>query len=69
MMGWLQSMLAPYYFWCQCMCGNKPKVLAAREVHHVFVNNNIRVNRKSILLEANMQKYARAENVTAHETC
>ena len=57
MLGWLQSMLAPYYFLSMpsVICGNKPKVLVVREVYHMVVNITIHVNRKAVLLEANMQ--------------
>lgn len=51
------------------VCGNKPKVLVVGEVYHVVVSSNIRVNRKAILLEANIQKYATTEKVTAQESC
>lgn len=63
--------MPPYYFLSMppLVCGNKPKVLVVGEVYHVVVSSNIRVNRKAILLEANIQKYATTEKVTAQESC
>ena len=72
MLGWLQSMLAPLLLLLSMsplVCGNKPKVLVVREVYHMVVTSNIRMNKKAVLLEGNMQKYAEVENVTAQDTC
>jgi hypothetical protein len=59
MLGWLQSMLAPLLLLVSMsplVWGNKHKVFVVREVHHEFVTSNVCVNRKSSLLEVNIQK-------------